>query len=82
MVKGYEGVGFIPWYEKFPYTKELPELLGIEKTEFTSFPSGHSMMSMSSFITFPAMAWIIIQHQRRKRSKQRAAALMRMSSSL
>lgn len=59
VVKGYEGVGFIPWYEKFPYTKELPELLGIEKTEFTSFPSGHSMMSMSSFITFPAMAWIV-----------------------
>ena len=58
-VKGFEGVGFVPWYEKFPFTKELPGLLGIEKTEFASFPSGHSMMSMSSFITFPALTWLI-----------------------
>ena len=59
VLKGFEGVGFVPWYEKFPFTKELPDQLGIYKTEFASFPSGHSMMSMTSFITFPALPWLI-----------------------
>ncbi len=59
-IKGFEGVGFLPWYERFTgYTKELPDTLGVLKTEFSSFPSGHSMMSMTSFITFPALAWLI-----------------------
>ena len=54
-IRGFEGVGFVQWYEKFSgYTKELPDQLGILKTEFSSFPSGHSMMSMSCFIAFPA----------------------------
>ena len=59
VLKGFEGLGFVPWYEKFPFTKELPDQLGIYKTEFASFPSGHSMMSMTSFITFPALTWLI-----------------------
>ena len=58
-IQGYEGVGFIPWYEKFKgYSKELAENLGLHKDEFASFPSGHSMMSMACFISFPALSWL------------------------
>ncbi len=59
VAKNYPGVEFTPWFEKFPYTKELPGKLGIYKDEFASFPSGHSMMSMTAFIGFPALAWIV-----------------------
>ena len=59
VAKGYPGVEFTPWFEKFPYTKDLPDKLGIYKSEFASFPSGHSMMSMTAFIGFPALAWIV-----------------------
>ncbi|MBR6874400.1 MAG: phosphatase PAP2 family protein [Ruminococcus sp.] len=59
VLKGFDGVGFVPWYEKFPYTKDLPAALGIAKEEFASYPSGHSMMSMTSFIGLPALAMIV-----------------------
>lgn len=59
VIQGHEGVGFMNWYERFTgYSKELPETLGVVKSEFASFPSGHSMMSMTCFITLPALSWI------------------------
>ena len=59
VIQDLEGVGFVNWYERFTgYSSELPETLGVVKSEFASFPSGHSMMSMTCFITLPALSWL------------------------
>ena len=59
VIQDLEGVGFVNWYERFTgYSSELPETLGVVRSEFASFPSGHSMMSMTCFITLPALGWL------------------------
>ena len=50
VVQDYEGTGFIPWYIRFNGAGELVEKFGIDKGEFRSFPSGHSILSMSVIV--------------------------------
>lgn len=56
-VLGVEGVGFVPWYTPFPKAAELIEKFGIDKGEFRSFPSGHSILSMSTVFILQSLTW-------------------------
>ncbi|MBR5091626.1 MAG: phosphatase PAP2 family protein [Ruminiclostridium sp.] len=58
VVLGYEGVGFTPWYSPLANPGEFAELYGISADEFRSFPSGHSILSVSSVYIFPSLAWL------------------------
>lgn len=57
-VLGYEGIGFVPWYTPFEGSAEYAELYGINGDEFLSFPSGHSILSMSAMYILPSLSWI------------------------
>ncbi|MCR4556562.1 MAG: phosphatase PAP2 family protein, partial [Saccharofermentans sp.] len=57
VVQGYEGTGFIPWYIRFNGAGELVEKFGIDKGEFRSFPSGHSILSMSVIVILQMLSW-------------------------
>ena len=57
-VLGYEGIGFVPWYTRFAGAAEFSELYDINADEFLSFPSGHSIMSISASFIMPSLAWI------------------------
>lgn len=43
VVRGYEGIGFIPWHKPFKGAAEYIERHGFDKGELRSFPSGHSI---------------------------------------
>ena len=57
-VLGYEGIGFVPWYTPFEGAEGYSELYGINGDEFLSFPSGHSILSMSAMYILPSLSWI------------------------
>lgn len=57
VAQGYDGIGFIPWYTPFPKAAEFIEKFGIDKGEFRSFPSGHSILSMSLVIIMQSVTW-------------------------
>ncbi len=44
---GYDGIGYIPWYTPFTDFQFFIDSLGINAGEFRSFPSGHSILSMT-----------------------------------
>lgn len=58
VVQEYEGIGFVPWYTRFEGAAEYAELYGINGDEFLSFPSGHSILSISAMYILPSFAWI------------------------
>ena len=57
VVKEYEGIGYIPWYQPFSGAEGFIESLGIDKGEFRSFPSGHSILSMSMVYILQSLSW-------------------------
>ncbi len=59
VMKEYDGIGFVPWYTVFPESSHFIETLGIDKGEFRSFPSGHSILAMSVIICLESLAWFI-----------------------
>ena len=58
VVTGQDGIGFIPWYERFTGASEYIEKYGINKGEFRSFPSGHSILSSSMILCFQTLSWL------------------------
>ena len=59
VVLGYEGVGFVPWYSPVSGASELAQAFGLSSDEFRSFPSGHSILSVSAVYILPSLSWII-----------------------
>ncbi len=57
VVLGYEGVGFVPWYTPFRGASDYIKTLGIDKGEFRSFPSGHSIISVSLIYIVQSLTW-------------------------
>lgn len=57
-VRGFEGIGFVPWYTRFHGAPELVAALGLEAADFRSFPSGHSILSISCAYIFVSLAWL------------------------
>ena len=57
-VRGYDGIGFVPWYTPFQGANEYVAALGLEKTDFRSFPSGHSILSVSCIYIFMSLIWL------------------------
>lgn len=55
---GYDGIGFVPWHMPFEGAAEYAELYGLNGDEFSSFPSGHSILSISSMYILPSLSWI------------------------
>lgn len=55
---GLEGVDYVPWYHIMPNPAPLMEKYGLSKNEFSSFPSGHSMMSLSTIYILYSLAWL------------------------
>lgn len=58
VVLGYDGIGFVPWYNRFEGASEYSELYGIDGDEFLSFPSGHSILGVSTMYILPSLSWI------------------------
>lgn len=57
VAEGFEGAVYIPWYIRFPHAAELIDKFGIDKGEFRSFPSGHSILSMSVIVILQTLSW-------------------------
>ena len=57
-VLGYKGVGFVPWYTLFEGAESYVTLYGINADEFRSFPSGHSILSISAMYILPSLSWL------------------------
>ena len=55
---GYQGIGFQPWYKPFEGAARYMERFGIESSEFRSFPSGHSILSMSVVYVLQSFSWL------------------------
>lgn len=58
VVAGYEGIGFVPWYRAMPNPSELMGRYGLSSNEFSSFPSGHSILSISTIYILYSLAWV------------------------
>ena len=56
-VIGYGGIGFVPWYTPFSGASGYIAVLGISKGEFRSFPSGHSILSISVVYMIQSLTW-------------------------
>lgn len=57
VVQGYENIGFRPWYMPLEDTTKFINDMGIEKGEFRSFPSGHSILSMCMVMILQSLTW-------------------------
>ena len=57
VVLGYEGIGFFPWYTPFKGASAYIKNFGIDKGEFRSFPSGHSILSISLIYIIQSLTW-------------------------
>ena len=57
VMEGYEEIGFIPWYRSFDDYKLMIEKYGIDSGEFRSFPSGHSILSISMVFILQSLSW-------------------------
>ncbi len=56
VVRGLEGIGFIPWYTRFEGAGDFIAAYGLENTDLRSFPSGHSILSISCIYILPALS--------------------------
>jgi membrane-associated phospholipid phosphatase len=57
-LQGFEGIGFVPWFKPFLGYQDYIEQYGIDKGEFRSFPSGHSILSTCMVIALPSLSRI------------------------
>ena len=57
VVQGYENIGFRPWYMPLEDTTKFIKNMGIDKGEFRSFPSGHSILSMCMVMILQSLTW-------------------------
>ena len=57
VVQGYENIGFRPWYMPLEDTAKFINDMGIDKGEFRSFPSGHSILSMCMVMILQSFTW-------------------------
>ena len=57
-VLGYEGIGYVPWHTRFTGSEGYVTEYGINADEFRSFPSGHSILSISAMYILPSLSWI------------------------
>ena len=57
VVQGYENIGFRPWYMPLGDTTKFINDMGIDKGEFRSFPSGHSILSMCMVMVLQSLTW-------------------------
>lgn len=58
VVRQLEGIGFVPWYKPFSGAGELRKTYGLTGSDFRSFPSGHSIMSVSCVYIFYSLSWV------------------------
>ncbi|HCJ41369.1 phosphatase PAP2 family protein [uncultured Ruminococcus sp.] len=56
---GFDGVGFVQWYEALGDPKPLSEKFGVDKNAFQSFPSGHSWMAAASMYIIMGLSAVI-----------------------
>lgn len=59
VVEGFEGVGFVPWYKISPNPANLIATYGLKANDFRSFPSGHSVLSISTISIMLSLSWLI-----------------------
>ncbi len=57
-ILGYEGIGYVPWYTQFTGAEGYLTEYGINADEFRSFPSGHSILSISAIYILPSLSWL------------------------
>lgn len=60
-LQGFEGIGFVPWFKPFWGYQDYIQKFGIDKGEFRSFPSGHSILSTCIVIGLPSLSWISLR---------------------
>jgi membrane-associated phospholipid phosphatase len=60
-LQGFEGIGFVPWFKPFPAYQDYIEQFGIDKGEFRSFPSGHSILSSCVVIALESLSFIFLK---------------------
>ena len=65
VVRGYEGIGFVPWYEPFSGAAGFIGSFGLEKTDLRSFPSGHSVLSISCVYILLSVVWLFPKLKKR-----------------
>jgi membrane-associated phospholipid phosphatase len=65
-LQGFEGIGFVPWFKPFYGFQDYIEQFGIDKGEFRSFPSGHSILSTSMVIALQSLSWISLKLRDKK----------------
>ena len=57
VVQEYENIGFRSWYMPLEDTAKFINDMGIDKGEFRSFPSGHSILSMCLVMILQSFTW-------------------------
>ena len=57
VMEGHEEIGFIPWYKSFDDYQLMIDKYGIDVGEFRSFPSGHSILSISLVVILQSLSW-------------------------
>ncbi|WP_408070555.1 phosphatase PAP2 family protein [Butyrivibrio sp. JL13D10] len=60
-LQGFEGIGFVPWFKPFFCYQDYIEQFGIDKGEFRSFPSGHSILSTCMVIGLQSLSRISLR---------------------
>ncbi|MBQ8118745.1 MAG: phosphatase PAP2 family protein [Lachnospiraceae bacterium] len=66
VVLGYDGIAVEPWYTPFRGVEGSIASFGIDKGEFRSFPSGHSILSMSVIFILQSLTWFSTKLKNRK----------------
>ena len=65
-MEGHEEIGFLPWYKTFDDYKLMIEKYGIDAGEFRSFPSGHSILSISMVFILQSLSWFSAKLKNKK----------------
>ena len=66
VMEGYEEIGFIPWHKSYADSALMIEKYGIDAGEFRSFPSGHSILSISLIFILQSMNWFFKKLKNKK----------------